>query len=73
MMALTIEIIEFLRVHLEYWKGIKEIKDLEIITQDLMADLEEIEEVIKVNKILDQFYDGQLQIKKKQLGMPSKD
>ncbi len=44
-MALTIEIIEFLRLNPTYWKKIKEIKDLEIIIWDLMAEREEVIEV----------------------------
>jgi hypothetical protein len=71
-MDLTIEILEFLRVHPEYWKEITEIKDLEIIKWNLMADREDIEEEIGVNKILLRHYDGQIQIKEKQLGLPSK-
>ena len=71
-MALTIEIIEFLRVNPKYWKKIKEIKDLEIIIWNLMADREEVEEDIGVNKTLLRFYDGQLQVKEKQLGLPNK-
>ena len=68
---LTIEILEFLRVHPEYWKEIVEIKDLEIIKWDLMADREDIEEDIGAKKILLRHYDGQMQIKEKQLGLPS--
>ena len=71
-MALTIEILEFLRVHPEYWKEIIEIKDLKIMIWDLMADREDIEEDIWVNKILCRHYDGKLQIKEEQLGLPSK-
>ncbi len=71
-MTLTIEIIEFLRLNPTHWKKIKEIKDLEIIILDLMADREEVEEDIEVNKTLLRFYDGQLQVKEKQLGLPNK-
>ena len=70
-MALTIEILEFLRVHPEYWKKINEIKDLEIRIWNLMAVREDIEEEIGVNKILLRHYDGQIQIKEKQLALPS--
>ena len=70
-MALTIEILEFLRVHPEYWKEIIEIKDLKIIIWDLMADREDIEEDIWAKKILCRHYDEQIQIKEKQLGLPS--
>ena len=71
-MALTIEILEFLRVHPEYWKEIIEIKDLKIIIWDLMADREDIEEDIWAKKILLRHYDGQIRIKEKQIGLPSK-
>ena len=36
-----------------------------------MADREEVEEDIEVNKTLLRFYDGQLQVKEKQLGLPN--
>ena len=62
-MALTIEILEFLQVNPKYWKKIKEIKDLEIIIWNLMADREEVEEDIGVNKTLLWYYDGQVQLK----------
>ena len=71
-MALTIEIIEFLRVNPIDWKKIKEIKDLEIIIWDLMAKREEIEDDIEVDISLLRFYDGRLQVKEKQLGLPNK-
>ena len=71
-MALTIEIIEFLRVNPKYWKKIKEIKDLQIIIWNLMADREEVEEDIGVNKTLLRYYDEQIEKKEKQLGLPSK-
>jgi hypothetical protein len=70
-MDFTIEILEFLRVNPQHWKKIKEIKDLQIIIWNFMADLEEIEENIEVNKTLLRFYDGQVQIKEKQLGLPN--
>ncbi len=71
-MALTIEIIEFLRVNPKYWKKIKEIKDLQIIIWNLMADREEVEEDIGVNKTLLRYSDEQIEKKEKQLGLPSK-
>jgi hypothetical protein len=71
-MALTIEIIEFLRVNPKYWKKIKEIEDLQIIIWNLMADREEVEEDIGVNKTLLRYYDEQIEKKEKQLGLPSK-
>ena len=70
--VLTIEILEFLRVNPKYWKKIKEIKDLEVIIWNLMADREDVEEDIEVNKTLLRYYDRQIQIKEKQLGLPSK-
>jgi hypothetical protein len=71
-MALTIEILEFLRVHPEYWKEIMEIRDLKVIKWNLMADREDIEEDIGAKKILLRHYDGQIRIKEKQIGLPSK-
>ena len=68
---LTIEILEFLRVHPEYWKKIIEPRDLEIIISNLMADREDIEEDIWSKKILCRHYDRQMQIKEEQLGLPS--
>jgi cell fate (sporulation/competence/biofilm development) regulator YlbF (YheA/YmcA/DUF963 family) len=68
----TIEILGFLKVNPKYWKKIKEIKDLEIIIEEMKAYREEIEEDIEVNKILDQFYERQLQEKEEQLGLPNK-
>ncbi len=70
--ALTIEIIEFLRVNPKYWKKIKEIKDLQIMVWNLMVDREEIEEDIEVDKTLLRYYDEQMEKKKKQLGLPNK-
>lgn len=71
-MALAIEILEFLRVHPEYWKKINEIRDLDIIIWNRMAVRDNIEEEIGVNKILCRHYDGQIQIKEEKLGLPSK-
>ena len=71
-MALTIEIIEFLRLNPPHWKKIKEIKDLEIIIWNLMADGEEVEKDIGVNKTLLRFYNGRLHVKEKQLGLSNK-
>jgi hypothetical protein len=71
-MDFTIEILEFLKVNPQHWKKIKEIKDLQIIKWNLMADLEEIEDDIEVNKKLLRFYDRQIQTKEKQLGLPNK-
>ena len=70
-MALTIEILEFLKVYPEYWKKIIEIRDLEIIISNLKADRNDIEKEIWVNKILCRHYEGQIQIKEKQLALPS--
>ena len=69
--ALTIEIIEFLRGNPKYWKKIKEIKDLQIMVWNLMVDREEIEEDIEVDKTLLRYYDEQMEKKKKQLGLPN--
>lgn len=71
-MDLTIEILAFLRVNPKYWKKIKKIEDLEIVIWNLMADIEEYEEELRSIKILVRHYDGQIQIKEKQLGLPSK-
>ncbi len=71
-MDLTIEILEFLKVNPDLLNKIKEIKDLEIIIRDLMAEREEVKEDIEVDKTLLRFYDGQLQVKEKQLGLPNK-
>jgi DNA-binding CsgD family transcriptional regulator len=68
----TIEILEFLKINPKYCKKIKEIKDLEIIIEELKADREEIEEDIHAKKIIDQYYDRQLQLKEKLLGLPNK-
>jgi hypothetical protein len=69
---LSIEILEFLRENHQNWKEVKNFKNLEIIIQDRKDYLEEIEEDIKAKKTLDRYYNGQLQTKEKQLGLPNK-
>jgi hypothetical protein len=49
-----------------------EIRDLKVIKWNLMADREDIEEDIGAKKILLRHYDGQIRIKEKQIGLPSK-
>lgn len=71
-MDLTIEILEFLKANSALLSEINEFKDLQLLVWNLIIDREEIEDDIEVKKTLDQFYDGQLQMKEKQLGLTSK-
>ena len=64
-MALTIEILEFLKENPHLWKPIKETKDLQFVVWNLMVDREEIEHDIEVDKTLLRAYDKMLEKKMK--------
>jgi hypothetical protein len=69
-MALNIEILEFLKENPRLLKQIKETMDLQFVVWNLMADREEIEHDIEVDKKMHRHYDEQLKKKEKQLGLP---
>ena len=66
-MALTIDILGFLKANLHLLKKIKEIKDLQNVVWNLMIDREEIEHDIEVDKTLLRHYDEQIE-KRKRIG-----
>ncbi len=68
-MALTIEILEFLKANPDLLNKIKEVKDLQLLVWSLMIDREEIENDIEVNKILLKHFDKQINEKQKELGL----
>lgn len=65
-MALSIDILEFLKANLHLLEKIKEIKDLQNVVWNLMVDREEIEHDIEVDKTLRR-YDEQIE-KRKRIG-----
>jgi hypothetical protein len=68
-MDLTIEIVEFLQANSNQFDEIKEVKDLQILKSNLMYDLDEIKDDIKVNKTLLKHFDKQINEKQKELGL----
>ncbi len=67
-MDLTIEILEFLKANPDLLNKIKEFKDLQLLVWNLMIDREEIENDIKVDKILLKHLDKQIKNRREELG-----
>ena len=69
-MALILDILKFLISSPDLWWKIKEIKDLQTVIWNLMADREEIEYDIKVDQTILIHYDRQVEKMERKLGLP---
>ena len=68
-MAVTIEILEFLKANPDLLNKIKEFKDLQLLVWNLMIDRKEIGNDINVDKTLLKHFDKLIKNRREELGL----